>query len=197
MGSSARTDAIGTLRPMAEARTTDQAMFDQDQPPFRIGHGYDLHRLEPLEPQGRGRPLVVGGVGLDHDRGPVGHSDADVLLHAVTDALLGALGLPDIGQLFPDNDPRHESADSALFVTEALSRVHAAGWTVANLDTTVVLERPKLGPHKARIRANLAELLRTNVDRVNVKAKTHEAVDAVGEGRAIEAHAVVLLTRRR
>lgn len=160
---------------------------------LRIGHGYDLHRLEPRPPQGQGRPLVVGGVALEHDRGPISHSDGDALLHAVTDALLGALALPDIGSLFPNDDPRNESADSAVFVEEAVRRVRDAGFAPINLDTTVILERPKVGPHREAIRANLARLLGIEIGRVNVKGKTHERVDAVGEGRAIETHAVALL----
>lgn len=164
-------------------------------PELRIGHGYDLHRLEPPPPRGQGRPFVLGGVRQEHETGPVGHSDGDVLYHAVTDALLGALALPDIGQLFPDTDPRHEGRDSADFLREAVRRVRAAGYSVVNLDCTVVLERPKIGPVKDRIRANLAALLGVGVERINLKGKTHERVDAVGEGRAVEAHAVVLLSR--
>lgn len=167
--------------------------------PFRVGHGYDLHRLEARAPAGRGRPMIVGGVILDDPEfalGPVAHSDGDVLYHAVTDALLGALGLPDIGQLFPDTAAAHEGQDSADFLREAVRRVRGAGYEVGNLDATVILERPKLGPRKKEIRANLARLLGVPVERVNIKGKTHEKVDAVGEGRAIEAHAVVLLTRR-
>jgi 2-C-methyl-D-erythritol 2,4-cyclodiphosphate synthase len=140
--------------------------------------------------------LVIGGVLFEGGgMGPVGHSDADVLLHALTDALLGALGLPDIGQMFPDTDPRWRDADSGLFVREAVARVRGAGWEVANLDATVVAQRPKIGPRKAELRASLAALLGIDEGRINVKGKTHEGVDAVGEGRAIEAHAVVLLAR--
>lgn len=160
---------------------------------FRVGHGYDLHRLEPLPPAGAGKPLVVGGVRLEHDLGVVAHSDGDALFHAVTDAILGALALPDIGQLFPDTDPRHASRDSAVFLAEAVKRARAQGWSVVNVDATVVLERPRLSPHKEAIRANLARVLGGGV--VNVKGKTHERVDAVGEGRAVEVHAVVLLER--
>lgn len=159
----------------------------------RVGLGWDRHRLEPLAPAGAGRPLIIGGERFDHDRGPVGHSDGDVLYHAVTDAILGALALPDIGQLFPNDDPRHAGADSAEFVTEAVRRAAEQGWRVENLDAVVVLERPKLGPRKEAIRANLARLLRTPIEQVNIKGKTGEGVDAVGEGRAIDAHAVVLL----
>ncbi len=137
--------------------------------------------------------MVVGGVRFDHPAGPVGHSDGDALLHAITDALLGAIGEPDIGQLFPDTDPRHEAQDSAVFLAEAVRRVRQRGLGVVNLDATVVLERPKLGPRKGEVRARVAELLGVPVDRVNVKGKTHEGVDAVGEGRAIEVHCVVLL----
>lgn len=173
--------------------------------PFRVGHGYDLHRLEPHPPLGAGRAMIVGGVklpdppkgawreGITGPVGPVGHSDGDVLYHAVTDALLGAIAQQDIGQLFPDAAKENENRDSADFVREALKRVHAAGFVVGNLDCTVILERPKIGPHKEKIRANLAKLLGVPVDQVNLKGKTHEKVDAVGEGRAIEAHAVVLL----
>lgn len=162
----------------------------------RVGLGWDRHRLEPPTPGGRGRPLVVGGVRFEHAVGPVARSDGDVLYHAVTDALLGALGLPDIGQLFPDTDAANEARDSSVFVAEAVRRVHAAGWGVVNLDTVVALQRPKLGAQREAIRANLARLLGVPADAVNVKGKTGEHVDAVGEGRAIEAQAVVLLARR-
>ncbi|MAC20427.1 MAG: 2-C-methyl-D-erythritol 2,4-cyclodiphosphate synthase [Phycisphaerae bacterium] len=161
--------------------------------PFRIGHGYDLHRLEPIRPAGDGRPFVLGGLAFEHDRGPVGHSDGDALLHAVTDALLGALGLEDIGQLFPDTDPAWDGTDSKVFLEAAIERVAARGYRVGNLDATVILEKPKLGPRKGEIRASLARLLGVGLDQVNVKGKTHEKVDAVGEGRAIEVQVVVLL----
>ncbi|MGP1309874.1 MAG: 2-C-methyl-D-erythritol 2,4-cyclodiphosphate synthase [Phycisphaerales bacterium] len=159
----------------------------------RIGHGYDLHRLEPLAPAGEGRPLVLGGVRLEHDRGPVGHSDGDALLHAVTDAILGALALPDIGQLFPDTDPAHEGQDSMVFLRRAVEEMRTRGWRVGNLDATVILERPKVSTHKDAMRASIAEALGVGIERVNVKGKTHERVDAVGEGRAVEVHCVVLL----
>jgi 2-C-methyl-D-erythritol 2,4-cyclodiphosphate synthase len=164
---------------------------------FRIGQGYDLHRLEPLPPRGSGRPLVLGGVRLaaETEVGPVAHSDGDALLHAITDALLGALAMPDIGQLFPDTDPRHGGQDSAVFVAEAARRAAATGWEIANLDATVILERPRLHPAKEAIRSNIARVLGIPVDRVNVKGKTHEGVDAIGLGLAVEAHAVVLLSR--
>lgn len=162
---------------------------------MRIGHGYDLHRLEAAPPAGKGRKFVLGGVLMASDRGPVSHSDGDAVYHAATDAVLGALGEPDIGQLFPDADPRHESQDSEVFLAEAVRRCGARGYTVSNLDVTVILERPKLSPHKAAMRANLARVLGVDVSCVNVKGKTHEGVDAVGEGRAVEVHAVVVLVR--
>lgn len=162
---------------------------------FRIGHGYDLHRLEPRPPAGTGRPLVLGGVPLEHTHGPISHSDGDALFHAITDALLGALALPDIGQLFPDTDPRHESRNSAEFLTAANDLLARRGWRVGNLDATVILERPKLGPHKEAMRATIARLIGVDVAAVNIKGKTHERVDAVGEGRAVEVHVVALLVR--
>jgi 2-C-methyl-D-erythritol 2,4-cyclodiphosphate synthase len=153
----------------------------------RIGHGFDLHRLEP------GLPLILGGVSLEHDRGCAGHSDGDAVYHCVVDALLGALSLPDIGQLFPDTDPRFKDAASHVFMTAARERMNAKGYTIGNVDVTIILERPKLSPHKASIRHNIASLLGTDVENVNVKAKTHEKVDAVGENRAVSVHAVALL----
>ena len=159
----------------------------------RIGHGYDLHRLEPVAPAGAGRPFVLGGIRVEHDRGPVGHSDGDALLHAVTDAILGAIGEPDIGQLFADTDPRWNGQDSALFLQEAVKRMQARGLAIGNLDATVICELPKIGPVKQAMRANLARLLGCPESAVNLKGKTHEKVDAVGEGRAIEVHVVALL----
>lgn len=157
--------------------------------PFRIGHGFDLHRLEP------GLPLIIGGVNIPHDRGCEAHSDGDVLLHCVVDAILGALGLPDIGQLFPDNDPKWKGAVSSVFVVEAVKRMKAAGYRIGNLDATLILQRPKLSPHKEAIRANLCELLEADPTVVNLKAKTHEKVDSLGENRSVAAHTVVLLMR--
>ncbi|MBS0197838.1 MAG: 2-C-methyl-D-erythritol 2,4-cyclodiphosphate synthase [Planctomycetes bacterium] len=164
-------------------------------PPFRVGHGYDLHRLEVQAPAGKGRPFILGGVILEHTHGPISHSDGDALYHAVTDALLAAISQPDIGQLFPDTDPRHESQDSSIFLAEAARRVAQAGWNIGNVDATVILERPKLSPHKQAMRANIARLIAAPLDSVNIKGKTHEKVDAVGEGRAVEVHVVTLLWR--
>lgn len=163
---------------------------------MRVGHGYDLHRLEPQPPQGRGRPLVLGGIPFDHPTGPVAHSDGDALLHAVTDAILGALSLPDIGQLFPDRDPANEGADSARFLREAATRMRAADYEIGNLDCTVICESPKIGPRRDEIATSIARILGCPRERINVKGKTHERVDAVGEGRAIEVHVCALLTPR-
>lgn len=165
-------------------------------PALRIGHGYDLHRLEAPPPEGRGRPFVLAGVRFEHPVGPVGHSDGDAVYHAVVDALLGALGLPDIGQAFPDNDPRWDGQDSALFMEAARGRVAEAGFRVVNIDVTVVCERPKLSPRKGEMVGNIARLLGLDPTQVNLKGKTHEKVDAVGEGRAVEVHVVALLAGR-
>ena len=166
-------------------------------PPIRIGHGYDLHRLEARPPKGNGRVLILGGVKFEnHATGPISHSDGDAVYHAVTDAMLGALAQPDIGELFPDNDPKHKSADSAVFLREAASRVSASGFALANLDVTVICESPKLSAHKQQMITNLAGLLECDESQINLKGKTHEKVDAVGEGRAVEVHAVALLIKR-
>lgn len=141
------------------------------------------------------RSLMLGGVRFEHDRGPVAHSDGDVLLHAITDAILGALALPDIGELFPDRDPRWDGASSDRFVAEAVRLMAELGYRIGNVDATVICERPKLAPRKAEVRASVARVLGVSIEAVNIKAKTHEGVDAVGEQRAIEAHAVVLLVR--
>nr|CAD1844597.1 unnamed protein product [Ananas comosus var. bracteatus] len=153
-------------------------------------HGFDLHRLEP------GLPLIIGGVNIPHDRGCEAHSDGDVLLHCVVDAILGALGLPDIGQIFPDSDPKWKGAASSVFMREAVRLMHEAGYELGNLDATLILQRPKLSPHKEAIRANLCDLLGADPSVVNLKAKTHEKVDSLGENRSIAAHTVVLLMRK-
>ncbi|KAK1304682.1 hypothetical protein QJS10_CPB11g02170 [Acorus calamus] len=158
--------------------------------PFRVGHGFDLHRLEP------GLPLIIGGVDIPHDRGCEAHSDGDVLLHCVVDAILGALGLPDIGQIFPDTDPRWRGARSSVFMREAVRLMHEAGYELGNLDATLILQKPKLSPHKEAIRANLCEMLGADPSVVNLKAKTHEKVDSLGENRSVAAHTVVLLMRK-
>jgi len=164
-------------------------------PDIRIGHGYDLHRLEPRPPQGAGRPFILAGITFEHAMGPVSHSDGDAVYHAVTDAIMGALGEPDIGQMFPDNDPRWESADSSVFVREAAKRLDDRGYALGNMDITVICEQPKLGPRKDEMIANIAALLDCEAPRINLKGKTHEKVDAIGEGRAVEVHVVALLLR--
>ena len=160
---------------------------------MRVGHGYDLHRLEPRPPLGEGKPFVLAGAHFDHDHGPIGHSDGDVALHAVTDALLGAIGAPDIGQLFPDTDPTNKDMDSSVFLKRASALLREAGMRVMNLDVTVICERPRLSDRKEEMIANIALCLGIDATRINLKGKTHESVDAVGAGKAIEAHAVVLL----
>jgi len=130
---------------------------------------------------------------LDHSKGPVGHSDGDALLHAVTDAILGALGEPDIGRLFPDTDPANESMDSSVFLKEAVRRMMARGFSIGNLDATIICELPKIAPVAEAMKAHLASLLDCDEACINIKGKTHEKVDAVGEGRAIEVHVVALL----
>ncbi|MEY3142495.1 MAG: hypothetical protein RLY21_988 [Planctomycetota bacterium] len=166
-------------------------------PEIRIGHGYDLHRLEAHPPEGKGRPFVLAGIRFDHPVGPVGHSDGDAVFHAVFDALMGALGLPDIGQAFPDTMSEWEGRDSAYFMEKARACVEQAGFGIVNLDITVICERPKLSPRKGEMIANIARLLGLEPARVNLKGKTHEKVDAVGEGRAVEVHVVSLLARVR
>ena len=154
---------------------------------MRIGFGYDSHRFA------EGRRLVLGGVEFPGERGLDGHSDADALLHAVIDALLGAAALGDIGSHFPDDDPRWKDADSAKLLEAVVAEVCAAGYRIVNLDATVVCERPKLRPHIDAIRARLAEALGVSVSAVSVKAKTNEGMDAVGEGKGIAVHCVTLL----
>uniref|UniRef100_A0A224XGJ9 2-C-methyl-D-erythritol 2,4-cyclodiphosphate synthase n=1 Tax=Hypericum perforatum TaxID=65561 RepID=A0A224XGJ9_HYPPE len=158
--------------------------------PFRVGHGFDLHRLEP------GYPLIIGGIDIPHDRGCEAHSDGDVLLHCVVDAILGALGLPDIGQIFPDSDPKWKGAASSVFIKEAVKLMDEAGYEIGNLDATLILQRPKLSPFKETIRSHLSELLGADPSVVNLKAKTHEKVDSLGENRSIAAHTVVLLMKK-
>ena len=158
-------------------------------PPFRIGEGWDVHALVP------GRPLVIGGVRIPHTHGLLGHSDADVLLHAITDALLGAAGLGDIGRHFPDTDARFKGADSSQLLAEAARRVREAGWQIGNLDSTVIAQAPRLAPHIGAMVARIAQVLGVGAAQVNVKAKTAERLGPVGQGASIEARAVVLLVR--
>ena len=164
--------------------TASKPLFD-----IRVGEGWDVHQLVA------GRKLILGGVEVPHVTGLLVHSDADVLLHAITDALLGAAGLGDIGRHFPDTDARFHGADSAVLLAEAARRVRAAGWEIGNIDSTVIAQAPKLAPHIAAMCVRIAQTLGIAVDQVNVKAKTAEKLGPVGEGRAMEARAVALLHR--
>jgi 2-C-methyl-D-erythritol 2,4-cyclodiphosphate synthase len=156
---------------------------------LRIGEGWDTHALVT------GRPLILGGITIPHTHGLLGHSDADALLHAITDALLGAAALGDIGRHFSDTDPQFKGADSIALLEEAHGRVMQAGWRVINVDSTIVAQAPKMAPHIPAMRERIAAALQVTSDAVNVKAKTAEKMGPVGEGRAIEARAVCLLWR--
>lgn len=155
----------------------------------RVGLGYDLHRLAA------GRPLLLAHVPIEHDRGPVGHSDGDVVLHAVIDAICGAAGSPDIGELFPDTAPRFQDADSAELLAVAVDLVRRAGYRIVNVDVVIHAERPKLAPHKARMRQELARVLNVPLEQVNIKAKTGEGLPPIGTGEAIACTAVAGLAR--
>ncbi|MBR5459002.1 MAG: 2-C-methyl-D-erythritol 2,4-cyclodiphosphate synthase [Burkholderiaceae bacterium] len=154
---------------------------------IRIGQGYDIHRLV------EDRPLILGGVNIPAEKGLLGHSDADVLLHALTDALFGAAALGDIGRHFPDTDPQFKGADSRVLLRECVKRVHAAGWGIVNVDASIIAQAPKLAPLMETISASVAETLGIDLGCVNIKAKTNEGMDAVGRKEAIEVHAVALL----
>jgi 2-C-methyl-D-erythritol 2,4-cyclodiphosphate synthase len=154
---------------------------------IRVGEGWDVHALVP------GRKLILGGVEIEHSAGLLGHSDADVLLHAITDAVLGAAGLGDIGRHFPDTDAQFKGANSSVLLQEAMRRVRAHGWELVNVDSTIVAQAPKLAPHMAAINAGVAQALGVALDQVNVKAKTAEKLGPVGMGQSMEARAVALL----
>ncbi|MHA1568520.1 MAG: 2-C-methyl-D-erythritol 2,4-cyclodiphosphate synthase [Alphaproteobacteria bacterium] len=156
---------------------------------MRVGHGYDLHRLV------EGRKLILGGVVVEFEKGLQGHSDADVLAHAVADAVLGAAGLGDIGRHFPDNDPLYAGADSMELLTTCVAMARDKGWRVGNVDATIVAQAPRLAPYLPSMRENLASTLGVEVDAVNIKATTEEGLGVTGSGEAIAAHAVVLLNR--
>ena len=153
---------------------------------MRIGYGFDSHEFSS------GVPLIVGGIGIPHDKGLAGHSDGDVLLHAITDALLGAVAAGDIGSFFPPSDPKWKGADSAIFLAEALKQVHAKGYKVDNVDSTLIMAAPKIGPHAKAIRERVAQLLAVAIDKVSVKAKTPEGLGIDGPAAA---HVVVLLSK--
>ena len=156
-------------------------------PSFRIGQGYDCHALVP------GRKLIIGGVDIPHKTGLLGHSDADVLLHAITDALLGAAGLGDIGRHFPDTDTQFAGADSRVLLREAVARVHQAGYRVGNLDATIIAQQPKMAPHIGQMAGHIAIDLQVGIDRVNIKAKTNERLGYLGREEGIAAEAVALV----
>lgn len=158
--------------------------------PFRIGQGYDCHALVP------GRKLIIGGVTIPHVTGLLGHSDADVLLHAITDALFGSVALGDIGKHFPDTDTRFSGADSRVLLREAVKRIHAAGYEVGNLDATIIAQAPKMAPHIASMVANIAEDMQVEINQVNIKAKTNERLGYLGREEGIAAEAVVLVFPR-
>jgi 2-C-methyl-D-erythritol 2,4-cyclodiphosphate synthase len=159
------------------------------QPPFRIGQGFDVHRLV------EGRKCIIGGVDIPHEKGLLGHSDADVLLHAITDALLGAAGLGDIGRLFPDTDAAYAGADSRVLLREAVRQIRRTGWLIGNIDATVICEQPKITPHAAQMAANIAADCDIPPHAVNVKGKTSEKLGYTGRGEGIAAQAVAMLMR--
>ncbi len=156
---------------------------------IRVGNGYDIHQL------GENRPLIIGGVTIPHDLGLVGHSDADVLTHAIMDALLGALSLGDIGHYFPPSDPKWANADSLVLLEEVKALITAQGWQIGNIDAVVIAEKPKLKPHVKAMRDRVSQTLNLNFDQVSIKATTNEKMDAVGQEKAISSYAVVLLTQ--
>ena len=154
---------------------------------IRIGHGYDLHSL--ATPENGGKPMVIGGVEISSELGPVSHSDGDGVMHAITDAILSAIGEPDIGHIFPDTSPENENRDSKDFLVEAIDRANCGGWAIGNVDVTVICDAPKIGPHREQICDSLRKCIGAPV---NIKGKTHEGINRVG---AIEVHAVALVQR--
>ena len=156
---------------------------------LRVGHGYDIHRIVP------GRPMVLGGVRFETDYGLDGHSDADALTHAICDALLGAAALPDIGHFFPNTDPAYKNIDSQVLLQRVVAELAKLGWSIVNIDASVIAEKPKIYPRLAEMKAGLAKSIGLPIDRVGLKATTNEGVDQIGQGQAIAAHAVALITR--
>ena len=156
---------------------------------YRVGIGYDIHRLV------EGRELIIGGVKITHEKGLLGHSDADVLVHAIIDALLGAVALDDIGTLFPDTDPQYKDADSVMFLKHVYDKVQAAGYWINNIDSNIIAQSPKMMPYIPKMKEVLATVLGLEYTDISIKAKTKEMLDAVGESRAIESNAVVMLER--
>ena len=158
--------------------------------PYRIGTGYDLHRLE------ENRDLIIGGVKIPYEKGLYGHSDADVLIHAIIDALLGALALPDIGTLFPDNDDKYKNIDSTLLLKKVCEMVKEKGYLIGNIDSNIIAQAPKMMPHIPKMKERLSEITGLPVENISIKAKTKEHQDSVGEGKSIEANSVVLVVNR-
>ncbi len=156
---------------------------------IRIGYGIDVHRLEV------GIPLIIGGIKIESEIGAVGHSDADVLLHAICDALLGAANLRDIGYHFSDTNPKYKGIDSKILLTNVVKLIQTKGYHVVNIDSTIVMERPKLNPHISAMQVTIAKILEVEIDAVSIKATTHEQVDSFGEGKAVKAYAVCLLDK--
>ena len=156
---------------------------------FRIGHGYDVHRLVP------GRPLCLGGVILPYDKGLLGHSDADVLIHAICDAILGSMAAGDIGKLFPDTDQAYKNIDSKILLQRLNQLLHENGWEITNLDTTLVMEAPKVAPYIKQMQSSIATILNTDITAISIKATTTEGMGPEGRGECISAHAVVLIHR--
>ena len=154
---------------------------------YRIGTGYDIHQLTT------GRDLIIGGVKITHEKGLLGHSDADVLIHAIIDALLGALALADIGTLFPDTEPKYKGADSTVLLKHVYNLILEHGYCIENLDSNIIAQQPKMMPYIPKMKEVLCKILNTDIDRISIKAKTKEKMDAVGQGLAIEAQASVLL----
>ncbi len=153
----------------------------------RVGLGYDLHRLE------MGRPLVLANVPIPHGKGAIGHSDADVVIHALIDAITGAAGMPDVGEMFPNSDPKFKNINSARLIEKVVEYLAASSWRIVNVDIVVIIQEPRLSPHKLLMRSRLSELLGVSLDRINIKAKTNEHVDAIGQELAVACHCVVLL----
>ncbi|HCC35097.1 MAG TPA: 2-C-methyl-D-erythritol 2,4-cyclodiphosphate synthase [Ruminococcaceae bacterium] len=154
---------------------------------MRIGHGYDVHRLV------KGRPLVIGGVIVPYEKGELGHSDGDVLLHAICDALLGAAAIGDIGQFFPDSDSKYKNCDSALFLRQVCEKVMSAGYKIQNIDATVILQNPRISGYMEQIRYKVAEICSANLNDISIKATTEEGLGFTGSGEGIAAHAVCLI----
>ena len=159
--------------------------------PFRVGLGYDSHRLV------EGRPLILGGITVPHTHGLLGHSDADVLLHALCDSLLGAAGMPDIGNLYPNTDPRYAGAPSLSFLTDVRDRLRSEEWAIQNVDTTLIAERPKIAKYVPAMKSTIAQVLEIDESRIGIKATTQEGIGSLGAGEGIACHAVASIARRR